>query len=140
MSFWTTFINPQPASYKDDIEDIRYHLTRLLDSEASLISIDSRLTQVQQSNYRFGIEDVHLLSANLDKHQLAMKLESYIKTFEPRLNQVMVEIIDRKAGENTIAFNVVAKTNTSHGEKELIFDSKISLNDLTTDMQEDMYE
>ncbi len=52
----------------------------------------------------------------------------------------MVELVERKAGENTIAFNIVAKAKTAQGEKELIFDSKISLSDMTTDMKEDLYE
>ena len=99
MSFWRTFVQTAPTTRRDDIEDIKYHLTRLFDSEASLISIDDRLTEVQRSNYRFGIEDVHLLSASLDHQQLALKLENYIRHFEPRLSQVMVELVERKAGE-----------------------------------------
>ncbi|WP_274882761.1 type VI secretion system baseplate subunit TssE [Vibrio harveyi] len=140
MSFWRTFVQTAPTTRRDDVEDIKYHLTRLFDSEASLMSIDDRLTEVQRSNYRFGIEDVHLLSASLDHQQLALKLENYIRHFEPRLSQVMVELVERKAGENTIAFNIVAKAKTAQGEKELIFDSKISLSDMTTDMKEDLYE
>ena len=58
MSFWRTFVQTAPTTRRDDIEDIKYHLTRLFDSEASLMSIDDRLTEVQRSNYRFGIEDV----------------------------------------------------------------------------------
>ncbi|MEF1306512.1 GPW/gp25 family protein, partial [Vibrio owensii] len=116
MSFWRTFVQTAPTTRRDDIEDIKYHLTRLFDSEASLMSIDDRLTEVQRSNYRFGIEDVHLLSASLDHQQLALKLENYIRHFEPRLSQVMVELVERKAGENTIAFNIVAKAKTAHGE------------------------
>ncbi|MCF1427726.1 MAG: GPW/gp25 family protein [Shewanella sp.] len=139
MSFWGTFVQTSAATRRDDIEDIKYHLTRLIDAEAPLISIDDRLTEVQRSNYRFGIEDVHLLSASLDQ-QLALKLENYIRHFEPRLSQVMVELVERKAGENTIAFNIVAKAKTIQDEKELMFDSKISLSDMTTDIKEGLYE
>ena len=42
MSFWRTFVQTAPTTRRDDIEDIKYHLTRLFDSEASLMSIDDR--------------------------------------------------------------------------------------------------
>ncbi|NOH80007.1 type VI secretion system baseplate subunit TssE [Vibrio sp. RE86] len=141
MSFWRTFIDSGRSQNRDnEIEDIKFHLTKLLESEASLVDIDDRYTELQRSNFRFGIEDVQLLSASLDQTQLALRLESYIKHFEPRLTEVMVELAERKQSENAIAFSIVAKANTSHGTEELIFDSKISLNDLNTEMTEDSYE
>lgn len=141
MSFWQTFVQPHDTSGpNDEIEDIKYHLTKLLESEASLLNIDARFTELQRSNFRFGIEDVQLLSASLDQTQLALRLESYIKHFEPRLTQVMVELGERKESENAIAFNIVAKAKTTQGETELVFDSKISLSDLKAFMSEDSYE
>ncbi|NOI25110.1 type VI secretion system baseplate subunit TssE [Vibrio mediterranei] len=141
MSFWRTFVEPHDTSgTHDKIEDIKYHLTKLLDSEASLFNIDERFTELQRSNFRFGIEDVQLLSASLDQTQLALRLESYIKHFEPRLNQVIVQLGERKESENAIAFNIVAKAKTTQGETELVFDSKISLNNLKTSMSGDNYE
>ncbi|MFB9215344.1 type VI secretion system baseplate subunit TssE [Vibrio sinaloensis] len=141
MSFWQTFIQRHDDNSNNaEIDDIKYHLTKLLESEASLTEIDDRFTELQRSNLRFGIEDVQLLSASLDQTQLSLRLESYIKHFEPRLKNVMVELAERKESENSIAFNIIAKANTSQGEKELIFDSKISLNDLKALMAEDNYD
>ena len=141
MSFWQTFIHPHAdSSQNNDIEDIKYHLTKLLESEASLVDIDHRFSQLQHSNFRFGIEDVQLLSASLDQAQLALRLENYIKHFEPRLSQVMVALSERKENENVIAFNIIAKAQTSQGETSLVFDSKISLNNLKAFMSEDNYE
>ncbi|AXN30347.1 type VI secretion system baseplate subunit TssE [Vibrio coralliilyticus] len=140
MGFWKTFIDPRSSMPSEEIDDIKYHLTKLLESESSLVDIDDRFTELQRSNLRFGIEDVQLLSASLDQTQLALRLESYIRNFEPRLTQVMVELLERKDNENALVFNIIAKAKTSKGEQELIFDSKISLNDLTTVMTEDSYD
>lgn len=141
MGFWQAFIQPTDTSMSNgDIEDIKYHLTRLLESEASLVDIDDRFTELQRSNFRFGIEDVQLLSASLDQTQLALRLERYITHFEPRLTKVLVELGERKENENAIAFSIVAKAKTDQGQKDLIFDSKISLNNLKTMMTEDSYE
>lgn len=140
MSLWSTFIKPSESSTYSEIEDIKYHLTKLFESEASLIDIDNRFVELNRSNHRFGIEDIQLLSASLDQTQLAMRIETWVNYFEPRLHNVSVELIERKANENALAFNIAAKVTTSQGETELVFDSKIALNDLATSLSEDSYE
>ncbi|MDN2667793.1 GPW/gp25 family protein [Vibrio sp. 14N.309.X.WAT.E.F5] len=140
MSFWTTFISDSKP-YKDaEIEDIKFHLTKLLEAEASLTDIDNRLVEVNRSNLKFGIEDIQLLSATLEKTQLTLRIETWIKSFEPRLHDISVELGERKEGDNSLSFNIIAKVKTSYGEQDLIFDSKIALNDLTTSLEEDNYD
>ncbi|PML53491.1 GPW/gp25 family protein [Vibrio lentus] len=140
MSFWKTFISDSKP-YKDaDIEDIKFHLTKLLEAEASLTDIDNRLVEVNRSNLKFGIEDIQLLSATLEKTQLTLRIETWIKSFEPRLHDISVELGERKEGDNSLSFNIIAKVKTSYGEQDLIFDSKIALSDLTTSLEEDNYD
>ena len=140
MSFWNTFISDSKPYQDAEVEDIKFHLTKLLEAEASLIDVDDRLLEVIRSNLKFGIEDIQLLSATLERTQLAVRIESWIKSFEPRLNQISVELNERKEGDNSLSFNIIAKVKTSHGEQELIFDSKIALNDLATSLEEDSYD
>lgn len=140
MSFWNTFISDSKPYQDAEVEDIKFHLTKLLEAEASLIDVDDRLLEVNRSNLKFGIEDIQLLSATLERTQLAVRIESWIKSFEPRLNQISVELNERKEGDNSLSFNIIAKVKTSHGEQELIFDSKIALNDLATSLEEDSYD
>lgn len=140
MSFWRTFVAQSSITRDAEIDDIKYNLTKLFESEAPLMDIDDRLSQTLKSNLRFGIEDIQLLSANLDQTQLSMCIADWIKHFEPRLSSVMVELIERKENENALAFHIIAQANTQNGKKELIFDSKISLSDLTTSMEEDSYD
>ena len=140
MSFWKTFISDSKP-YKDaEIEDIKFHLTKLLEAEASLTDIDNRLVEVNRSNLKFGIEDIQLLSATLEKTQLTLRIETWIKSFEPRLHDISVELGERKEGDNSLSFNMIAKVKTSYGEQDLIFDSKIALSDLTTSLEEDNYD
>ncbi|PMM41136.1 GPW/gp25 family protein [Vibrio splendidus] len=140
MSFWKTFISDSKP-YKDaEIEDIKFHLTKLLEAEASLTDIDNRLVEVNRSNLKFGIEDIQLLSATIEKTQLTLRIETWIKSFEPRLHDISVELGERKEGDNSLSFNIIAKVKTSYGEQDLIFDSKIALNDLTTSLEEDNYD
>ncbi len=140
MSFWSTFAASETPVPHNEVADIKYHLTKLLEAEAPLTSLDDRLTQVNCSNIKFGIEDIQLLSANLDKAQLALKIESWVRNFEPRFCSVTVELIDRKETENAVYFNIIANVPTEFGEKELIFDSKIALADLSTQLKEENYD
>jgi len=140
MSFWQTFVANDKPSPRSEIADIKYHLTKLLEAEASLIDLDDRLTEINRSSLKFGIEDIQLLSASLDKAQLALRIESWIRSFEPRFSHITVELLDRKEGENAVFFNIIASVPTQYGEKELIFDSKITLTDLTTQLKEESYD
>ncbi|PMJ92426.1 type VI secretion system baseplate subunit TssE [Vibrio sp. 10N.261.55.A7] len=140
MSLWNTFINPSENSVYSEIEDIKFHLTKLFESEASLIDIDDRFVELNCSNHRFGIEDIQLLSASLDQTQLAMRIETWVQHFEPRLHNISVELVERRTNENALAFHIAAKITTTQGETELVFDSKIALNDLATSLSEDSYE
>ncbi|MBW3696951.1 type VI secretion system baseplate subunit TssE [Vibrio sp. T187] len=140
MSFWETFVSDSKPYQDAEVEDIKFHLTKLLEAEASLLDIDDRLVEVNRSNLKFGIEDIQLLSATLERTQLAVRIETWIKSFEPRLSQIMIELNDRKEGDNSLSFNIIAKVKTLHGEQELIFDSKIALNDLATSLEEDSYD
>ncbi|MDA0109963.1 MULTISPECIES: type VI secretion system baseplate subunit TssE [Vibrio] len=138
MSFYNAFI--QSSRQDDEIDDIRYHLTRLLESEAPLIAVENSLSEVRCSSFTFGITDVQLLTANLDQTQLARKIETWLTTYEPRLSDVSVEMLERREGQNCIQFTIVAKHLSQDGEQTLVFDSKIALGDFSAKISEEEYD
>jgi type VI secretion system protein ImpF len=138
VSFYNAFI--QSSRQDDEIDDIRYHLTRLLESEAPLIAVENSLSEVRRSSFTFGITDVQLLTANLDQTQLARKIETWLTTFEPRLSDVSVEMLERREGQNCIQFTIVAKHLSQDGEQTLVFDSKIALGDFSAKISEEEYD
>ncbi|EDL54257.1 type VI secretion system baseplate subunit TssE [Vibrio mediterranei] len=138
MSFYSAFI--QSSRQDDEIDDIRYHLTRLLESEAPLIAVENSLSEVRRSSFTFGITDVQLLTANLDQTQLARKIETWLTTYEPRLSDVSVEMLERREGQNCIQFTIVAKHLSQDGEQTLVFDSKIALGDFSAKISEEEYD
>ncbi|AYV20021.1 MULTISPECIES: type VI secretion system baseplate subunit TssE [Vibrio] len=138
MSFYNAFI--QSSRQDDEIDDIRYHLTRLLESEAPLIAVENSLSEVRRSSFTFGITDVQLLTANLDQTQLARKIETWLTTYEPRLSDVSVEMLERREGQNCIQFTIVAKHLSQDGEQTLVFDSKIALGDFSAKISEEEYD
>ncbi|MGR5362625.1 type VI secretion system baseplate subunit TssE [Vibrio barjaei] len=138
MSFYNAFI--QSSRQDDEIDDIRYHLTRLLESEAPLIAVENSLSEVKRSSFTFGITDVQLLTANLDQTQLARKIETWLTTYEPRLSDVSVEMLERREGQNCIQFTILAKHLSQDGEQTLVFDSKIALGDFSANISEEEYD
>ncbi|ASI91133.1 type VI secretion system baseplate subunit TssE [Vibrio mediterranei] len=138
MSFYSAFI--QSSRQDDEIDDIRYHLTRLLESEAPLIAVENSLSEVRRSSFTFGITDVQLLTANLDQTQLARKIETWLITYEPRLSDVSVEMLERREGQNCIQFTILAKHLSQDGEQTLVFDSKIALGDFSAKISEEEYD
>ncbi|MCG9787177.1 type VI secretion system baseplate subunit TssE [Vibrio mediterranei] len=138
MSFYSAFI--QSSRQDDEIDDIRYHLTRLLESEAPLIAVENSLSEVRRSSFTFGITDVQLLTANLDQTQLARKIETWLTTYEPRLSDASVEMLERREGQNCIQFTIVAKHLSQDGEQTLVFDSKIALGDFSAKISEEEYD
>ncbi|MGR5295710.1 type VI secretion system baseplate subunit TssE [Vibrio mediterranei] len=138
MSFYNAFI--QSSRQDDEIDDIRYHLTRLLESEAPLIAVENSLSEVKRSSFTFGITDVQLLTANLDQTQLARKIETWLTTYEPRLSDVSVEMLERREGQNCIQFTILAKYLSQDGEQTLVFDSKIALGDFSANISEEEYD
>ena len=124
MSFWKTFISDSKPYQDAEIEDIKFHLTKLLEAEASLTDIDNRLIEVNRSNLKFGIEDIQLLSATLEKTQLTLRIETWIKSFNPQPNTIRERFGSGKEGKNQLWFNFIARVRQGNAKKTLTFTSK----------------
>ena len=58
MSFYNAFI--QSSRQDDEIDDIRYHLTRLLESEAPIIAVENSLSEVRRKSFQVRAQfDLH---------------------------------------------------------------------------------
>ncbi|MDA9556439.1 type VI secretion system baseplate subunit TssE [Vibrio sp.] len=145
MSFWKTFcqskeVNTLGSEPKLKIHDIQYHLSKLFEAEVPLIAKDYRLTEVNRSIINFGVEDVQLLSASLDRSQLAIKIKGWIENFEPRLQDIQVILHEHKEGQNALHFSISAHYQDDFGLQELNFDSRIALSDFTSSVEEENYD
>ena len=137
MVFWQTFLAREPVGNEHEalVASVRYQLTRLLESEAPLTQLPAKLTQVERSNMRFGLDCLQSVSSQMDKDKFARRLESWIKAFEPRLSEVRVEVYERGEASNTINFSLLARLKTERGSHALVFDSHMNLSDHRVDME-----
>jgi len=137
MVFWKTFLAREPVGNGHEalVAAVRYQLTRLLESEAPLTLLPPRLAQVERSNMRFGLDCLQSISSQMDRDRFARQLEGWIKSFEPRLSDVRVEVYERDEANNAINFSLVARLKTERGTHALVFDSNMSLIDQKVDME-----
>lgn len=83
-------------------QDIRRNLEGLLNSRKELTTVNSRLHAVTQSILYYGIEDFTQLKYSLREQQqaLCLQLRQAIHCFEPRLQQVDVELLSKEEAVN----------------------------------------
>ena len=136
MMFWKTFLNQDGDQIGDDLlASVRAQLTHLLNSEAPLYPIANVFRETLHSNFRYGLDSLHTVSSQMDQDQFARQLEGWIRTFEPRLTNVAVEVVEGDASRNVITFSVMAKVKTDTGEHALLFDSSLNLGDQKVQME-----
>ena len=136
MSFWSTFIDQRETTSDDDLlESVRYQLTALLNSEAPMRTLPKPFTEVQLSNFSFGLDTAYSVSSQVNKEQFSRSLEKWVRAFEPRLSEVSVFVNETDPSKNVMSFSLMAKVETSSGNHVFLFDSDISLSSQTAKME-----
>ncbi|MCJ8340200.1 MAG: type VI secretion system baseplate subunit TssE [Pseudomonadales bacterium] len=138
MNFWQAFLSDQsrPQGVAEQVAAVQYQLCALFSSEAPLVKVAPQFKQVQSSNLCFGLNDFQTLSNQTDPAVFARQVEHWIKSFEPRLTMINVEVLDRDEQHNRISFSVEAQLLTDRGSQELTFDSSIDLSKQQAQLQE----
>ena len=142
MIFWRAFLSKKTFDdpREELIESVRYHLMRLLESEAPLVVLSPKLVECGTSSFRFGIENIQSISSLMNKEQFSSQVEHWIKVFEPRISDVITEVFERDDESNAIDFSLTVRLNddriTNEKERELAFNSQISLAHQQVSMEE----
>ena len=89
-------------------ESIRFNLQSLLQSEAPMVVLDSRLEQIQRSNWRYGVIDIQSNNRFMDAHNFAAQLQQAIAFSEPRLSQIKVLVVEHPNNKQAVHFHLTA--------------------------------
>ncbi|MCZ2720861.1 type VI secretion system baseplate subunit TssE [Marinomonas sp. 15G1-11] len=135
MIFWKAFLKSDQNKGDEILESIRYQLSTLLNSEAPMIGFSKGFREVDASNMRFGLDSSYSISSQMDKDQFARSIESWVRSFEPRLNDVSVFMEESDPRKNVICFSLMAKVKTENGNHVFLFDSNISLSDQVANLE-----
>ncbi len=94
-------------------------LTNLLNTRRSERDIPEEFEKTNQSVAAYGIQD--FTSSPVDGEQMRRAIEKAVRTFEPRLTHVMVEM--RKSGEFELEFRIVAMLRIDVRSEPVVFDT-----------------
>jgi type VI secretion system lysozyme-like protein len=132
--------DPEASSTTPDlIAAIEYQLAALLSCEAPLRPIAKQYREVAHSNMCFGLDNFQSASGHMDSESFARQMGYWIKLFEPRLQNIKVEVHPRDEKHNQITFSIQAELVSEGEMHELNFNSKMNLSSQKTELEEDSF-
>ena len=117
------------------ITSIKYNLKQLLESEAPLILLDSRLVESQHSIFTYGVEDIQSLNYQLGKTIFTSRIKALISSFEHRIENVDIAIIVDNEKSNSIRFTISG--DLVNGQ-EFQLNSKLNISDFSLTMENEV--
>jgi|GEM_PF-2193197 len=133
MVFISTFLkeihnSDEPAL----LTSVKYNLKQLLESEAPLIMLDSKLIECKRSILSYGVEDIQSLNYQLGKKIFTSRIKSLIDNFEQRIDNVEINILLNDDRANSI--NFVISGDLVNGQ-EFQLNSQLDISDFSLSME-----
>lgn len=141
MIFWQAFMKESSSHSQtsDLIAAIEFHLSTMLSSEAPLVQVAKQYRHVKQSNLCFGLDNFQSVSGQMDDASFAHQVEFWIKQYERRLENIIVEMEPRDGKHNQINFSVQAQLTIEGRAQELAFSSQLNLTSQQAELEEQSF-
>ncbi len=135
MVFIRTFLTEMHNSNEPALlTSVKYNLKQLLESEAPLIMLDSKLTECKRSILSYGVEDIQSLNYQLGKKIFTSRIKSLIDNFEQRIENVEINILLNDKRANSI--NFIISGDLINGQ-EFQLNSQLDISDFSLSMEND---
>jgi len=128
-----TNFDPPPtraASVRQLKASLRRDLEWLLNSRRTPEAVGSEFQELEQSLYNFGLPDATTLSRDSlrDRTKLTRMIEETLRTFEPRLSQIQVVLVDSATGsQHVMRFQIEALLDMDPSPEHISFDTLLQL-------------
>lgn len=100
-------------------QSVARDLTNLLNTRRSSADIPEEFVRTNQSVAAYGIQD--FTSSPVDGDQMRRGIEKAVRTFEPRLSHIAVEM--RKSGDFELEFRIAALLRIDVRSEPVVFDT-----------------
>ncbi|OED43358.1 hypothetical protein ACH42_10290 [Endozoicomonas sp. (ex Bugula neritina AB1)] len=120
------------ASKQSVIDNIRL----LLESRQCQTEVVSGYPLVESALYGFGLSSRYLNRSHYQGNCLCREIEQQIKCYEPRLNDVVVEMVQLNEQSNCIHFRIDGVLQTDTEKVPVGFDSVLNLTDTRLNIEE----
>lgn len=136
MVFIKTFLPDLNTSDESPLlTSVKYNLKQLLESEAPLILLDSKLTECKRSILAYGVEDIQSLNYQLGKKIFTSRIKTLIEHFEQRIINVDISIIVNEKNSNSINFVISGDLVTG---QEFQLNSQLNISDFSLSMENEI--
>ncbi|WP_281647030.1 type VI secretion system baseplate subunit TssE [Parendozoicomonas sp. Alg238-R29] len=117
--------------YSTDLrESVCRNLEMVLESRRSVAEVNASSIELKCSLYNYGMGNLHRCRNSVEISEICRDLEGLIQTFEPRLQQIVVELEQIDEQHNALCFHIEASVAGQNGERE-VFDTTINLTNST---------
>lgn len=110
------------------IDSILIDVQRLLAERPCVVSWPSHLSELETSLVNYGLSDFagEDLANHQDREQLGRRIEAVIRKYEPRLQDVNVQLLpDRGPSDNAVRFQISARVGAA--PDLIIFDAQTTV-------------
>ncbi len=108
----------------DDVRDsIIENICSLISSRAPIWSDVEDLSHVSGTIATLGIQNIARSQSKVNSDAMLQDITQIIRTFEPRLSQIEIELSSEKEKLNKLQFRISAIMNTESGSEAIVLDS-----------------
>ena len=111
----------------------------LLESRQCLIEVPDYYPRVQSALYGYGLSVRHLNRSHYQANKLCQEIEQLLRQYEPRLKDVLVEMVQINEQVNCIRFRIEGILPTEDGQKVIGLDSELNLTDARLNIMESSF-
>jgi len=111
------------------IASVKQDLEWLLNTRQSLVDIPDDLHHLRDSLLSFGLPDFTHFSLDEadDRYVLQRTVEAAIRRFEPRLDEVVVTLVEIRESDRNLRFRIDARLLVEPAPEAVTFDSVLDL-------------
>ncbi|MCL6271444.1 type VI secretion system baseplate subunit TssE [Sansalvadorimonas sp. 2012CJ34-2] len=130
MSLLDRFSTQSVADQDDIRQSICRNLEMVLESRRPMIRVMEAAAELPASLYGYGLGNLHRCRHSVEASDICRDLEQLIQQFEPRLQEVVVELAKVDEQHNALCFHIEASIVGDDGDRES-FDTTINLTNST---------
>ena len=108
----------------------------LLESRQCQIAVPEDYPLAQSALYGFGLSACHLNRSHYQGNRLCREIEQLLNNYEPRMTDVVVEMVQLNEQDNCIRFHMEGVINTVTDKVPVGFDSELNLTDTRLNIEE----
>jgi type VI secretion system protein ImpF len=110
-------------------QSIRRDLEWLLNTRQEITYVSPEMKELTNSVATYGLRDFSTanIKSPLDQNRLRQAIESAVKTFEPRLDHVAVQLEQMRDGERVLRFRISARVRVEPQPEPVTFDTTLQL-------------